>query len=132
MWRCLTCREDIEDQFQVCWSCGTAADGTLDPTFRSRVEMAAAATAKPLLESIQSEPHPPAMCGRCDVALRHAGKKRFDIGVRDSNAWNILLELFIGESGLLAGHDSLNAYVCPRCGHVEFFVHSATEEFAAG
>lgn len=35
MWRCPHCAEKIEDDFDVCWSCGTARDGVLDPTFQS-------------------------------------------------------------------------------------------------
>lgn len=28
MWRCPNCGESIEDSFEVCWQCGTGADGT--------------------------------------------------------------------------------------------------------
>lgn len=28
MWTCTKCREQIEDSFDSCWSCGTARDGT--------------------------------------------------------------------------------------------------------
>ena len=30
MWACPKCGEQIEDQFEACWSCGTRQDGT-DP-----------------------------------------------------------------------------------------------------
>ncbi len=33
MWRCLKCRERVDDSFEVCWSCGTTADGIEDPNF---------------------------------------------------------------------------------------------------
>ncbi|HVK16874.1 MAG TPA: hypothetical protein VM533_07985 [Fimbriiglobus sp.] len=34
MWQCVKCREQIEDNFGVCWNCGTGQDGTEDPGFR--------------------------------------------------------------------------------------------------
>jgi hypothetical protein len=33
MWRCPKCRSKVDDSFEVCWSCGTTADGIEDPTF---------------------------------------------------------------------------------------------------
>jgi hypothetical protein len=33
MWRCLSCRAEIENGFEVCWSCGTSIDGEADPHF---------------------------------------------------------------------------------------------------
>ena len=32
-WTCPTCGEHIERDFSVCWNCGTAEDGTVDPGF---------------------------------------------------------------------------------------------------
>ena len=34
MWPCPNCTEQVDDQFDVCWNCGTAKDGTTDPDFR--------------------------------------------------------------------------------------------------
>jgi len=33
MWQCPKCRSKIDDSFEVCWSCGTTADGIEDPNF---------------------------------------------------------------------------------------------------
>ena len=33
MWRCPKCQSKVDDSFQVCWSCGTTADGIEDPNF---------------------------------------------------------------------------------------------------
>ena len=33
MWTCSKCREKIEDEFDVCWSCGTTRDGNANPEF---------------------------------------------------------------------------------------------------
>jgi hypothetical protein len=33
MWRCPTCRNKVDDSFEVCWSCGTTPEGVADPDF---------------------------------------------------------------------------------------------------
>ena len=33
MWRCPKCQSKVDDSFDVCWSCGTTADGIEDPDF---------------------------------------------------------------------------------------------------
>jgi hypothetical protein len=38
MWTCAGCSESIEDQFEICWSCGTSREGRPDPHFRRRVQ----------------------------------------------------------------------------------------------
>jgi len=38
MWKCPNCGEALEDSFEVCWRCGTNADGTADPGFKRAME----------------------------------------------------------------------------------------------
>ena len=33
MWQCPKCQSKVDDSFEVCWSCGTTADGVEDPEF---------------------------------------------------------------------------------------------------
>lgn len=33
MWTCPKCETKVDPSFEVCWSCGTTADGVEDPTF---------------------------------------------------------------------------------------------------
>jgi hypothetical protein len=33
MWECPKCQAEVEDSFEICWSCGTSIDGTEDPAF---------------------------------------------------------------------------------------------------
>lgn len=33
-WKCLQCRELVEDDHEVCWHCGTAQDGSVDASFQ--------------------------------------------------------------------------------------------------
>lgn len=35
---CLRCDEELEDDFDLCWACGTARDGTEDPDFQTADE----------------------------------------------------------------------------------------------
>jgi hypothetical protein len=34
MWQCGKCREKVEDNFDVCWNCGTSKEGVVDPGFQ--------------------------------------------------------------------------------------------------
>ena len=38
MWNCPKCQAEVEDNFEVCWQCGTAADGQETPGFVPEVE----------------------------------------------------------------------------------------------
>ncbi len=33
MWICPKCQAEVEDGFEICWACGTSADGKEDPDF---------------------------------------------------------------------------------------------------
>jgi hypothetical protein len=33
MWICPVCGEEVDDGFEVCWSCGSSVEGEEDPTF---------------------------------------------------------------------------------------------------
>ena len=51
MWTCPKCRSEVEDSFEVCWSCGTSIDGVEDPSFVTADEC------EPILdEDIAAEP----------------------------------------------------------------------------
>jgi hypothetical protein len=38
MWTCLKCGEEIDNGFDLCWGCGTSADGVEDPGFCPEVD----------------------------------------------------------------------------------------------
>ena len=58
-------------------------------------------------------------CLRCDAQLDCLGTKMFHEGVR----WGVLGDL----AELFTNRESFEVYVCPRCGHVEFFVESSSQ-----
>jgi Putative prokaryotic signal transducing protein len=33
MWKCPKCSENLNDEFEVCWSCGTTREGVVNPDF---------------------------------------------------------------------------------------------------
>jgi hypothetical protein len=107
MWKCPKCSEGVEDSYEVCWNCGTAKDGTEDPTFQ------------------RADGAPPAKhplsCPRCERALEYVGTKAFHEGTR----WGILGD--IGE--LFVNKEKFDVYVCKRCGRVELFVDGIGDEF---
>ena len=114
MWQCLKCHKAVEETFDVCWNCGTARDGTEDPSFRKDED------------SVQDETeHPsadPIFCLRCNRKLDFVGTKKFHEGTR---AWDVIGGIW----ELFKNREHFDVYVCPRCGRVEFFVDRVGEEF---
>ena len=53
-------------------------------------------------------------CLRCNVPIRFVGTRQFHEGMR----WGVLGDL--GE--LFVNREEFDVYICPRCGHVDFFV----------
>lgn len=39
MWNCPKCHEEVEDEFDVCWQCGTTLEGIEDRTFQTADEV---------------------------------------------------------------------------------------------
>src|SRR5262245_28748334 len=46
MWQCPKCQSKVDDSFEVCWSCGTTANGIEDPSFVTADE------ADPILDEV--------------------------------------------------------------------------------
>lgn len=38
MWRCPKCGSKVDDEFEVCWACGTTPEGVEDPSFATADE----------------------------------------------------------------------------------------------
>jgi len=75
--------------------------------------------AEPDTESGDAAPRGPE-CLRCGSTLVSLGEKRFQTGRK----WGIL-----GDAGhLFEGSDAFRVFVCPGCGHVDFFVDPADLE----
>jgi hypothetical protein len=136
MWRCVKCREQVEDNFEICWNCGTSKEGIEDPDFGTADQVSADASAwtppsgpSPSIDATtaitelpdQDGPGlpprrgPSLPCPRCDRELAFVGTKSFHEGFR----WGGLL----GDWGeFLENVETFDLYICKHCGRVEFFV----------
>ncbi len=133
MWKCTKCSKRIDDDFQVCWNCGTSVDGTEDPEFRKADDVGPGAGEDSDVENETGirEGYPAGSrrhaekavhCLRCEQAMGFAGTKSFHEGFQ----WGGLL----GDLGqFLVNQFSFDIYVCQRCGRAEFFVSGVGEEF---
>jgi hypothetical protein len=130
MWKCVKCREEVGDDFDVCWQCGTSREGVEDPDFRNADEFRNVKEVPPervtepvaAADGRQEEPgKDPILCPRCRRKLDYVGTKSFHEGTR----WGILGDL--GE--LFVNKERFDVYCCPRCGRVEFFVDGIGEQF---
>jgi hypothetical protein len=133
MWPCPKCREDVVDDFDVCWNCGTTRDGVEDPGFQK------AEDAPPMDDAVEAEditvirpePEPvtskhtratslPLHCPRCHTDTKFVGTKSFHEGF-SWGGFGDLAEFFVNK-------ENFDVYVCPRCGRVEFYVSGIGDE----
>jgi hypothetical protein len=117
MWRCTNCNEEVGEEFNACWSCGTGRDGTPNPTFQKVQD---APQEEP--EYLEGEVRHPIACARCERQLTFIGTKKLHEGTR---AWDVLGGLW----ELFKNREHFDVYMCPRCGRVEFFVDGVGEAF---
>ena len=126
MWQCIKCRENVEDNFDVCWSCGTSRDGAEDPEFRKADDVPPAPLTEAVTEqmpAVTEQPEKnPIFCPRCDRKLDFVGTKKFHEGTR---AWDFMGGIW----ELFKNRENFDVYMCPRCGRVEFFADGVGEEF---
>jgi hypothetical protein len=55
MWTCPKCDSKVDPSFEVCWNCGTTADGVEDPTF-VLADDAGPIEADPVVPALEVEP----------------------------------------------------------------------------
>ena len=107
IWHCLKCGEDVEDQFEVCWNCQADRRGLRNFNKRE-IEYP-----EDRVRAIVNKKHKPMSCLRCSAVLSHAGTRKLHQGPNFG---------VLGDWGeLLVTKETVEMYVCPECGHVEFF-----------
>jgi hypothetical protein len=128
-WICPKCRESIEANFDVCWSCGTDRQGVEDPDFRAEEDISDFTEHNPTEEfafqakSRSSRRAPADPCGKCgstnvipDAILGDQG--RYSDGKLKVHV--------MGNPGALIFKDlmrsELRAAICGECGHVELSI----------
>jgi predicted RNA-binding Zn-ribbon protein involved in translation (DUF1610 family) len=92
---CPRCRTEIEPGFDVCWKCGYNLYGKND----DQQQTTALACDLP--------------CLRCGTQLVYTGNYKFHEGTR----WGFFSNAF----ELLVNKVSLDTYLCPKCGKMEFY-----------
>lgn len=104
-WTCPACGEVSSPEFEVCWNCGTHADGTAPDAGFVRED---APAPDPVARDLA--------CLRCGGPMRHRGTREFHEGSRAQ-------EVLLGE--LFVGRERLDLYACDACRRVEFFIADA-------
>jgi hypothetical protein len=99
MWECKKCREQIEDSFEVCWSCGASKDGIEDPTFLRADEAAAG-------EATSDHATPP--------AGSHYRAAQRDVGETTADCPTPPPAITAGADAALSRKGALAT--CPKCG----------------
>ena len=128
-WICPKCRESLEANFDICWSCGTDRRGVEDPGFAAEAEISDASQddhAEELLfqaNSRASRTAPADPCRRCgstnvipDALLGDPGQLsdgRLKVHVM-GNPGALFFKNFM--------RSELRAAICGECGHVELSI----------
>ncbi len=118
MWTCRKCQSDVEDNFGMCWNCGTSKAGMRDPEFRSE---AAEETDTPEAASALE-------CLRCKTGLTYLGRRSFEDGSGGSTGGDGLLLLAGALGSFFRSQEYLDVYCCQKCGHIDLFVDGVGEE----
>jgi len=114
MWNCEGCSEGIEDNFEVCWVCGTARDGTPDPSFKPdgigdrRENPVYDPTDEPFAKTVKSK----FSCSKCEHTTA-------EVRLLNVNHITGMQSLFY-EKGFVV-------VTCQRCGFVELYDAKITD-----
>jgi len=125
VWNCPKCREQVEENFEVCWSCGTAKDGSEDPSFRRADDAVAEAPAAADISSagVELQPEPdrqqavfgPPRCPSCGRGhIRADGWAGRDVRVQFGSSW----------MGPFNYGYRVQCFACLDCGFVGLYLNS--------
>ena len=136
MWQCAKCGQSVEDDLDVCWSCGTSKEGLEDPTFRTADDAGVDPGAGAVGVDQPEEPADDRTAGRARRVCRQCGSEKIiptvslldhygDMGVRSDEA---TVEVH-GTPGAWIFRDTaeggVRLDVCGECGHAEVRVRNA-------
>lgn len=141
MWKCKKCGEEVEELFDVCWNCGTSADGVEDANFDKARRARQLMSSSPELEiaaSLESEQresmerawkgekrHPCPDCGAPLSRIHLTGGSSNDAGSTDSALGYTAEQNDRGWfRGAIPASGQINALACPDCGRVLLFAAS--------
>ena len=136
MWQCMKCGQSVEDEFDVCWSCGTSKAGEEDPGFRTADDPEAEPGARALGVDPPEEPAGVEPARRAGRVCRECGSEKVipnvslldhygDVGMRSDEA---TVEVH-GTPGAWIFRDTaeggVRLDVCGECGHADVRVRNA-------
>lgn len=120
MWRCNNCSESVEDDFDVCWNCGTPAKGGEDAAVDSPAE--------------KREPRGKTLtCPRCNSDKIIPRVRIMDRGHSNADAGNLTVVFYEDPSAFIfkgSHRGSLFARVCGACAYAEIFLENAEELYS--
>ncbi|NDV84412.1 hypothetical protein [Bacteroides sp. 51] len=92
---CPNCREEVEDNFDLCWNCCYSF------------------SEEQIISLPEKNSNTEIKCLRCHVPMIYSGEYKFLEGTR----LGVLGDFF----ELLQNREAFDLYLCPKCGKVEFF-----------
>ena len=130
MWACPKCREKVEPNFDVCWSCGTSRTGVEDPDFGEEADTAQEPAPEPgeavNTGRIRTIEHGP--CRACGSTRIIPNVEVLDQGEGSDGHLQVVV---CGDPHALIFKDrvygKLRAWVCGSCGFTELRVRNPEE-----
>ena len=125
MWRCSKCSESVEDNFDVCWNCGTSTEGVEDAAFDRSAEHSPAEEREPRAETLT--------CPKCKSDKIIPRVRIMDRGQYGIDAGNLTVVFYEDPGALVfkgAHQGSLFARVCGECAYTEMFLENAEDLYA--
>ena len=105
MWNCEECSEAIDENFDACWNCGTARDGTPNPHFqRENTGDAQNDSGDETFATTISDRFKCSKCEHTDARVRRVTNIGVDVGIFSRTS----VDRFV-------------AVVCTQCGFTEFY-----------
>jgi DNA-directed RNA polymerase subunit RPC12/RpoP len=108
MWKCAGCGEEVEDDYNVCWNCQRAQDGTPPPVPEKAPTGALIETSLPDGSVEVSAAGKPLVCPVCGNATFH--ERNSLLNTRFATFMNVDW----------ANAQAVN-YICNRCGYIFWF-----------
>ena len=121
MWKCLGCGEQLEDQFDACWNCGTSKNGTRDQD--SPPDKPIFADAKQLEPYATSKVPLPTPCPKCDGKMQQG----FIVDTGDGRSVSLWVEgppedsFWLGVKVPADKTVPIGTFRCTSCGFLESY-----------
>ncbi|MEH1853769.1 MAG: hypothetical protein V7L11_19330 [Nostoc sp.] len=138
MWECCKCHEQNEENFDICWSCGTSKEGIESLSFQEVDEIAPSSIkGQPVLvtstgiinteDSSSTDPDQQTVeqmvclkCGSSDIIP--------NVSIVTQSGYPLQVEFYNNPKAFIfkgTHSGTLKAYICGQCGYTEMYVNNA-------